>query len=740
MGTKVINLSPYSISDTIISKKEITLWQKEQEIKKSKDGKYMVTAFNRGYFYIYNIERGVECAKIKTCYTNEKYDDRIILFNSLEKMVGFSKFPYTDDIFARYTDNVYYLRLHYFSETAPILIEKKISFKYNDLFISENDEFLFAVRNKIIDIYDANTLDFKASIDIPTKDAEFFAQEMNYFIFKCNDDKYSSLQYYQYIDGKFKFIKKFPEQDIAIFSKAGTDYFAKDYVNFKNYIAVKYNSMNGFNLVNIIDKKTQRILFSRFVSDFIPNEDCSAFIVSVKTNINTNDFENYEPGRKHIIYNLKDTAGLFITDVDLDPEYTEKFRAVYRNRSKERERQKQLLTNTPIAVTPPHTQPNSIKQKVTNEKLASTEEFRELGKNVKEGNLNEIIKFVENGYSFQPPSDFGFSILTYAVNYLPFRKDIFKYLVDNGADVNYINENTTTALSAAINKNNTEAVKMLLESGANPNFREDWTKENISKGMALLEKAIMSDTDKKAIIKLLIDAGANVNNSTIDNSYGIFTTLGFAIGKALDRVNPDYELIKLLIDAGADVNGKVTLTGGNSTNSGTILDYVETKNPNSPIVTILKNAGAKSSNANSTSKKYITIGDITDVFSNNSSNNNKAPENERNVDKQINEPNTATKENTGTSKQDAKDGNVIVPNYTNNNYKSGGNLSLGDFDYSDFNFKDGTSGTLYRGAKTNKYFISVDGISPTYYKSQDYAIKALYIYKKYNEITVAGKE
>lgn len=401
---------------------------------------------------------------------------------------------------------------------------------------------------------------------------------------------------------------------------------------------------------------------------------------------------------------------------------------------------KNSSTNQSQSVKIDQTQPSTTKQKDKNEKIASTEQFRVLAKNVKEGNLNEIVKFIENGYSFQPPSDFGYSILVIAVNYLPFRKDIFKYLVDNGADVNYINEDNTTSLSFAINKNNTEAVKMLLESGASPNFREDWTKQNISKGMALLEKAIMSDTDKKAIIKLLIAAGANVNNSTIDNSYGIFTTLGFAIGKALDRVNPDYELIKLLIDAGADVNGKVTLIGGSSATSGTILDYVETKNPNSPIVTILKNAGAKSSNANSTSKKYITIGDITDVFSNNSSNNNKAPENERNVDKQNIESNTASKENTGTSKQDAKDGNVIVPSYTNNNYKSGGNLSLGDFDYSDFNFKDGTSGTLYRGGKTNKYFISVDGISPTYYKSQDYAIKALYIYKKHNEITDAGKE
>jgi hypothetical protein len=92
------------------------------------------------------------------------------------------------------------------------------------------------------------------------------------------------------------------------------------------------------------------------------------------------------------------------------------------------------------------------------------------------------------------------------------------------------------------------------------------------------------------------------------------------------------------------------------------------------------------------------------------------------------------------SKQDLKEGNIIIPSYKNNGFKSGGNLMLGDFDYSYFQFSDGTSGTLYIGEKSGKYFISIDGINPTYYNNQQDAIKALYIYKKFNEITNEGKE
>lgn len=379
---------------------------------------------------------------------------------------------------------------------------------------------------------------------------------------------------------------------------------------------------------------------------------------------------------------------------------------------------------------------NNFDSNQTNSKIASYEDYQGFAKNVKDGNFERVKEFVEKGYSLQPPSDFGYTVLVAAVNYLPFRSDIFNYLIENGADVNYINKDrsNTTALSFAINKNNTEAVKLLLENGANPNNEEN--SKEFRGGLGLLEKAIMSDKDKREIIKLLVNAGANVNNTTSYPERGKFSTLGLSL-----EVGKDYEIIKMLIEAGANVNGSIVLETGNTSQEGSILDFAETKYPNSSIVTLLKSNGARSILNNQTPKKYITLGDVMNVFSHNSDGSNNSDEDDKVAQSKDDNRNDNTLKKNDPSKEDLKKGNINIPNYKNEEYKAGGNVTLGDFYYSYYTFSDGTTGTLYQDLKTKKYYISVIGVNPDFiYKSLYDAIKALYIYKKYGEITDQGRE
>jgi ankyrin repeat protein len=77
--------------------------------------------------------------------------------------------------------------------------------------------------------------------------------------------------------------------------------------------------------------------------------------------------------------------------------------------------------------------------------------------------------------------------------------DLIKSLIDRGVDLNIRNNLGNTALLIAINLNNSEIAKMLLDAGANPNVGR----------MAPLSIAIRDD--HKEIVRMLIDAGANLN-------------------------------------------------------------------------------------------------------------------------------------------------------------------------------------------------------------------------------------
>lgn len=119
---------------------------------------------------------------------------------------------------------------------------------------------------------------------------------------------------------------------------------------------------------------------------------------------------------------------------------------------------------------------------------------------------------------------------------------IIKSLVDAGADIRHVWEDLTPLL-ASVYKMNIDAVKLLLDRGANVN---DTVRIGI-RGIPDNLNALMIAIDKSdvSMAKLLIDRGANINFETVGGK----TPLMLACGDSLI-------MTKMLIDAGCDVNYK----------------------------------------------------------------------------------------------------------------------------------------------------------------------------------------
>ena len=127
------------------------------------------------------------------------------------------------------------------------------------------------------------------------------------------------------------------------------------------------------------------------------------------------------------------------------------------------------------------------------------------------------------------------SALIFTVRNCPF--EVIKLLIDKGADVNAKDNDGRTALMAAASKGSNEAVKLLIEKGADVNA----TSNN---GRTALMAAASKGSNEA--VKLLIEKGADVN-ATSNNGRA-------ALMEAASKGSN--EAVKLLIEKGADVNAK----------------------------------------------------------------------------------------------------------------------------------------------------------------------------------------
>lgn len=127
-----------------------------------------------------------------------------------------------------------------------------------------------------------------------------------------------------------------------------------------------------------------------------------------------------------------------------------------------------------------------------------------------------------------------------------------KELVDAGAPVNELNASGCTPFYLAVSKQNVEMLRFMLLKGADVNIASKPPFEQTPLYVAVgtpgpaFRKPGWNSRDQLDVIKLLLDAGADVNAQSYDGK------------TALMGAGGNLTVIKLLLDAGADVNAKST--------------------------------------------------------------------------------------------------------------------------------------------------------------------------------------
>lgn len=212
------------------------------------------------------------------------------------------------------------------------------------------------------------------------------------------------------------------------------------------------------------------------------------------------------------------------------------------------------------------------------------------------GNENEVRNLIEKeNVDINGEDIYGRFPLTIAAE--KGNSSLVKYLLDNNADPNAAdNIHGDTPLFIAIKKNFKDIVKILLACNTNSN------KESIVKALYI---AIQNDNTN--IAKLLINNGANVNQKAdaADNSFHIAVKKGniklvkYMVEHCKANVNAkgsdDFTPLNMAIDHGyTDIVKYLINHGANVNEKGMYapLRFAKTKNQND-IVEILKKAGAK---------------------------------------------------------------------------------------------------------------------------------------------------
>lgn len=113
-----------------------------------------------------------------------------------------------------------------------------------------------------------------------------------------------------------------------------------------------------------------------------------------------------------------------------------------------------------------------------------------------------------------------------------------RQLLEAGADVNAKEGNGWTALQHAVDQDNEELTRLLLDHGAEINHR------NTPTGRAAIHYAAMGDDDK--LLRLLIERGADIDIRNNDGETPLYDAA--SMGKEA--------CVKLLIDSGCDVTAK----------------------------------------------------------------------------------------------------------------------------------------------------------------------------------------
>ncbi len=213
--------------------------------------------------------------------------------------------------------------------------------------------------------------------------------------------------------------------------------------------------------------------------------------------------------------------------------------------------------------------------------------------------LETAKKLIENGANVNAVDNEGWSALSYAVNNGDIeiakillennakingelllainspieesRIDMMKLLIENKADINYTDENGLSPLNIAIENGDIEATKFLITNKANLNILT-------SDGISLIGHAISQNN--MDLLQILIENGADINYSGEDSQ--LATPLMTASRLGLDNV------VRILLTRNAninavDINGNTALHTAAGNSQLSVIKLLLEKNPNLDI-------------------------------------------------------------------------------------------------------------------------------------------------------------
>src|SRR4030095_762053 len=126
------------------------------------------------------------------------------------------------------------------------------------------------------------------------------------------------------------------------------------------------------------------------------------------------------------------------------------------------------------------------------------------------GDLAAVRELVESGADVNSVGDHGMGPL------LTFTPSIVEYLLSKGADPNrQTNEGGDPVLLGIAYFNNVECVRLLLQAGADPNAVVKDTGENALHSCRIGLGKEVTENDRHAVVKLLIEHGSDPNRRTI---------------------------------------------------------------------------------------------------------------------------------------------------------------------------------------------------------------------------------
>ena len=176
----------------------------------------------------------------------------------------------------------------------------------------------------------------------------------------------------------------------------------------------------------------------------------------------------------------------------------------------------------------------------------------------------ELIKlFIDSKVDINTANKYGESMLYAAVDEDKYDIEMIKYLIDLGADVNFVRKSKgITVLMNAVKDYSTvkeDVVELLLSRGANPNAVDGRNRT------ALIFAISEPKEPSLRVIEKLLKAGADVNLKDQDGA----TSLSYAIGRN------NIELIKLLQANGGDMALALSVSTKIKEGKGSDAKYVE---------------------------------------------------------------------------------------------------------------------------------------------------------------------